>query len=198
MGNPAASDPLPYGVILAGGEGRRMGGQDKAFIPFAGQPLIVHAMARLAPQVAALAISAQGDAARFSRFDLPVLPDPVAGRQGPLAGILAAMIWAGHHGARHVVCVPVDGPFLPVDLARRLGCAAVPRLAICADRQHPTFGVWPSDLAQPLHDFLASGAVPRLRDFAAAVRAEWVDIPVPEAFENLNSPEDLARAERRQ
>ncbi|MGL5010390.1 MAG: NTP transferase domain-containing protein, partial [Paracoccaceae bacterium] len=77
-----------FGVILAGGQGLRMGGADKALLPLAGQPLLAHVIARLEPQVERLAVSANGDAARLAAFSLPVLPDDDAS-MGPLSGILA-------------------------------------------------------------------------------------------------------------
>ena len=112
-----------FGVVLAGGTGQRMGGVDKAFLPLAGRSLILHVLDRFEPQVERLAISANGDPARFAAFGLKVLPD--AEILGPLAGILAAMAWASEQGADAVVSAPVDGPFLPPDL--------VPRLCLASD-----------------------------------------------------------------
>lgn len=173
-----------------------MGGADKALLPLAGKPLIDHVLARLAPQVGAVAISLADDAARGGLAGLPctILTDSVAGRLGPLAGILAGMDWAAGLGARHLVAVPVDGPFLPADLVRRLEPGPAPRLASAGGRQHPTFGVWPVALRGDLRDFLTSGAVPRLRDFAHRAGAVWVEFADAGAFDNLNTPEDLRRA----
>lgn len=186
-----------FGVILAGGQGRRMGGVDKALLPLAGRPLIAHVRDRLEPQVEGLAISANGEAARF-RLGLPVLPDGIGA--GPLAGICAALDWAGAQGATAVVSVPVDAPFLPGDLCPRLCLAAeaAPEglaLARAGGRVHPTFGLWPVGLLGPLRAFLASGAKPKVMDFAAAHGAAEATFPDPVAFENLNTPEELARAE---
>jgi molybdopterin-guanine dinucleotide biosynthesis protein A len=198
MEKRAEYDPLPYGVILAGGEGRRMGGADKALLTLGGTPLIDHCLMRFAPQVAKVAISAAGDPARFAPYGLPVIADPDFGmdaRKGPLAGIAAAMIWAHGAGASHIACVPVDGPNLPRDLVVRLGCASVPRLALSGGRQHPTYGIWPVSLSRRLAQFLLSGAPPRLRDFAAAAGAQWVEFDDAASFENINTPLDLARVE---
>lgn len=186
-----------FGVILAGGQGRRMGGVDKALLPLAGRPLVAHVRDRLEPQVERLAISANGDATRFA-MGLPVLPDDQAA--GPLAGVLAALRWAGPLGATAVLSAPVDAPFLPGDLCPRLCLAAetAPEglaIARAAGRDHPTFGLWPVTLAAPLADFLASGAKPKVMDFAAAHAAAFADFPDAIAFANLNTPEDLARAE---
>lgn len=187
-----------FGVILAGGKGQRMGGADKAFLPLAGRPLVAHAIARLEPQVERLAISANGNAARFG-FGLPVLADP-AGAMGPLAGILAALNWAAPLGATAVLSAPVDGPFLPGDLCPRLCLAGENApfglaIARAGGRLHPTFGLWPVQLAGPLAQFLASGAKPKVMDFARAHAAAAADFADDGSFDNLNTPEDLARAE---
>ena len=184
-----------FGIILAGGEGRRMGA-DKALVPLAGRPLLAHVRDRLEPQVEALAVSANGDPARLVAFGLPVLPDdrPL----GPLSGILRGLRWAAGQGADALVSAPVDAPFLPGDLTPRLILAADgPGLAIAhaGDRLHPTFGLWPVALAPELAGFLASGAKPRVMDFATAHHAAIADFPDDGAFANLNTPQDLLAAE---
>ena len=184
-----------FGIILAGGQGRRMGA-DKALLPLAGRPLLAHVRDRLEPQVEALAISANGDPARLARFGLPVLADDQP--LGPLSGILAGLRWAAAQGADALVSAPVDAPFLPGDLTPRLILAADgPRLAIAraGERLHPAFGLWPVSLAPTLADFLASGAKPKVMDFAAAHHAAVAAFPDDGAFANLNTPQDLAAAE---
>jgi molybdopterin-guanine dinucleotide biosynthesis protein A len=183
-----------FGVILAGGQARRMGGADKALVALAGKSLLSRVIERFNPQVAALAISANHDPARYAAFDLPVLAD--ASSQGPLSGILSAMTWAAAGGATAVVSVPVDGPFLPPDLVPRLCLAAESAgLALASSRGalHPTFGLWPVNLAPALAAFLASGSKPRVRDFAAAHNAGLADFPDDLAFANANTPQDIAR-----
>jgi molybdopterin-guanine dinucleotide biosynthesis protein A len=187
-----------FGVILAGGQGQRMGGVDKALVPLAGAPLLAHVIARLEPQVERLVLSANGDAARFARFGLPVLPDGPGA--GPLAGVLAALRWAAPLGATAVVSAPVDGPFLPGDLCPRLCLAAenAPEglaVAQAGGRLHPTFALWPVELAEPLAAFLDSGAKPKVMDFVAAHGATEAHFAEGSGFDNLNTPEDLARAE---
>ncbi|MEM9765999.1 MAG: molybdenum cofactor guanylyltransferase MobA [Pseudomonadota bacterium] len=195
------------GVILAGGLARRMGGGDKALLEVAGQPLLGHVIARLAPQVEALALNANGDAARFERFALPVLADTVEGFAGPLAGVLAGMRWAAEAGYTHVASAAGDTPFFPPDLVARLSAALGERdrIAIAATEdprrgglaEHPTFGLWPVDLADDLEAAL-KGDMRKVIVWASrhgcarAVFPEGAAMP----FFNVNTPEDLAEAGR--
>ena len=186
-----------FGVILAGGSGRRMGGRDKAFEMLGGQSLLSHVQSRFTPQVEQLAISANGDASRFGTA-VAVLADEAS--HGPLSGILAALDWAAPLGATAVVSVAVDTPFLPADLVPRLclaaeGSAGGVAIAASGGVDHPTFGLWPIGLRGDLGNFLASGVKPRVMDFAhshGAMRAEFGD---GGAFVNLNTPDELAAAE---
>ena len=182
-----------FGIILAGGQSRRMG-TDKALTSLAGHSLLSHVLARFEPQVETLALSANGDPARFAWLGLPVLPDDTS--HGPLSGILAALTWAAPLGATAVVSVPVDGPFLPPDLVPRLCLAAEPggaALAASPNGWHPTYGLWPVTLAAALAAFLASGAKARIRDFATIHGAGIARFPDDLAFANANTPDDLAR-----
>jgi molybdenum cofactor guanylyltransferase len=185
-----------FGVILAGGEGRRMG-KDKAFVALAGRPLIAHVLDRLEPQVERVLISANGDASRFAGFGCPVVADDTP--QGPLSGVLAVLAVAAKAGATHLVSTPVDTPFLPGDLVPQLLLAAetAPEglaLAFDATGDHPATALWPVGLAPALAAFLAGGEakVTRFTDAHGAARAAFPD---PRAFLNLNTPEDLAAAE---
>lgn len=185
-----------FGVILAGGAGRRMGGVDKATLRLAGRSLVSHAVDRLEPQVERLAISANGDPARLSALGLPVLAD--AQSQGPLSGVVAALDWAAPLGATSLVTVAVDTPFFPGDLVPRLIMASDPSgiaLARSGGNDHPTFGLWPVTLRDDLRVFLASGVKASVRAFADARGAARADFPDDGSFLNLNTPEDLSRAE---
>lgn len=185
-----------FGVILAGGEGTRMGGVDKALLPLAGQPLLAHVSARFMPQVADLALSANGDATRFAGFGLPVLPDDRA--QGPLSGVLAALEWAAATGADAVATVAVDTPFFPCDLVPRLWLAGDGGAAIASSggRLHPTFALWPIGARHDLRAWLAAGEA-RLMGFARAQNAAEAGFAMttPDPFYNINTRADLAQAE---
>jgi molybdenum cofactor guanylyltransferase len=186
-----------FGVILAGGQARRMGGADKAFAQLAGKPLIAHVLDRLEPQVERVLISANGGPDRFAGFGCTVVAD--ANPQGPLSGVLAALAEAAEAGATHLVSVPVDTPFLPGDLVPQLLLAAEGSpeglaLAAAADGVHPATALWPVALAPALARFLAEGEakVTRFTDAHQAARAQFPDA---RAFLNLNTPQDLAAAE---
>jgi molybdopterin-guanine dinucleotide biosynthesis protein A len=171
-----------------------MAGADKALADLGGQSLLTHVSQRFAPQVQSLALSANGDPARFAAYGLPVLPDDDS--KGPLSGILQALLWATPLGATAVVSVPVDGPFLPPDLVPRLCLAAEgPGLAMaaCHGSVHPTFAIWPVTLAPALAALLTSGAKARVRDFALSHHAALADFPDDLAFANANTAQDLTR-----
>jgi molybdopterin-guanine dinucleotide biosynthesis protein A len=191
-------------MILAGGLASRMGGGDKGLLPLCGRRLIDHVIDRLAPQVAALALNANDDPARFAALGLPVIPDPVPDRQGPLAGLLAGLDWADGLGAAAMVSVPADTPFLPRDLVARLQAAAGPEgLAIAASpdakgrlRAHPVCGLWPVALRPQLRAALAAGER-RVGPWAETqgARLARFDAGPPDPFFNVNTPADLAAAE---
>jgi len=194
----------PPGVILAGGRATRMGGGDKGLRAVDGQPLIDRVIARLGPQCGGLAINANGDPARFARFGLPVLPDSLPDRPGPLAGVLAGLDWAAERGARAIVTAAADTPFFPTDLAARLQAAAGPSglcLAGSADatgrmQRHPTFGLWPVALREDLRTALAGGLrkIVIWTDAHGAGLATFDSAPF-DPFFNVNTPEDIATAE---
>lgn len=193
------------GVILAGGQARRMGGGDKPLQPLGGRPLLAHVIDRLAPQVAGLAISANGNPSRFAAFGLPVIADTLPDHPGPLAGILAGMDWARwlDPSIRDIVTVPGDAPFLPHDLVARLTAArdaagAQIACAASAGRVHPVAGLWPLSLHDDLRRALADEGLRKMTDFTARYRlalADFATDPV-DPFLNVNTPDDLATAGR--
>ena len=192
------------GVVLAGGLSRRMGGGDKGLKLLAGRPILAHIIERAAPQVAALALNANGDAARFAAFGLPVVADSVPDFAGPLAGVLAGLDWAAAHvpGATHVASFAGDAPFLPRDLVARLAAALAQGHALAcaasAGRAHPVFGLWPLALRQMLRRAVAEEGVRKVDAWTARydlVTVEFATAPI-DPFFNANQPADLAEAER--
>lgn len=192
------------GVILAGGRATRMGGGDKGLRQVAGRRLIDHVIARLGPQVAGMAINANGDPARLAEFGLAVLPDSLPDHPGPLAGVLAGMDWAAGQGARAIVTAAADTPFFPRDLVAQLQAAAGPSgLALAASqdnegryRRQPTFGLWPVALRDDLRAALQGGLrkIVLWTDSHGAGQARFDAAPF-DPFFNVNTPEDILRAE---
>lgn len=177
-----------------------MGGVDKALLPLAGRPLLAHGIAALAPQVDRLVLSANGDPVRFAAFGLEILPDPLPDHPGPLAGILAGL--DALNGEAWLVSAPADAPLLPHDLVSRLlarqadtGSRAV--FAASGTRTHPVTALWAADLALELRAYLLAGErrVGWFLAQAGAASATWDAVP-EDPFTNINTPEDLARAER--
>ena len=183
-----------------------MGRGDKSLALLGGKSLLAHAIDRLRPQVPALILNANGDPERFSAFGLPVVPDSVAGLVGPLAGILAGMLWARENlpEIRHVAVVATDTPFIPADLVARLHTALdedhTIAIARYGDRDYPVFGVFPVTLAEDLESFLGESRNLAVmawldRHRTAAVIFDPADSQSSNPFFNINTPDDLAKAE---
>jgi molybdenum cofactor guanylyltransferase len=192
------------GVLLAGGLSRRMGGGDKCLRPLGSSTILAHVIARAAPQVAALALNANGDPARFAQYRLPIVADSIPGFAGPLAGVLAGLDWAAANGAgaSHVVSFATDAPFLPRDLVARFVAARALEGAdlVCAasgGRSHPVFGLWPVALRDELRRAMSEEGIRKVDAWTSRYRLAVVDYPADpfDPFFNTNRPDDLAVAE---
>ena len=192
------------GIILAGGRAQRMGGGDKCLRRLGPVAILDHVVARARPQVAALALNANGDPARFAGFGLPVVRDASEGYLGPLAGILAGLDWAGSAfpEATHLASFPADSPFLPRDLVERLAAAleregATTACAMSRGRRHPVFGLWPRAMAEVLRHALEVEGLRRVEEWADRCGAVYPEFAAPgiDPFFNVNRPEDLTLAE---
>ncbi len=191
------------GIVLAGGESRRMG-RDKALVSLASRPLIAWTVDRLGPQCGLMAVSRHDGLLDGWATQLPLLTDGDAGRAGPLAGVLAGLDWAAaiEPGATHAVTVAVDTPFLPRDLVLRLTEAratAGRQAAVAASggRRHPVAALWPIAARHALRAALLGEGLRRVGLFLDRLDPAVVDWPTEpsDPFANLNGPEDLAAAD---
>jgi molybdopterin-guanine dinucleotide biosynthesis protein A len=179
------------GIVLAGGQGRRMGGVDKGLQVLGGKPMIEHVIARLAPQVDEIVINANQNLERYAQFGHPVAPDVTGGFAGPLAGLQA-----GLRAAKNplVVTAPCDSPFLPVDLVARLrGALGEHQLAVAktGDQPHPVFALVRRDILDHLTAYLASGGR-KIDAWYASLKVIEVNFDdEAEAFSNINTREEL-------
>jgi molybdopterin-guanine dinucleotide biosynthesis protein A len=191
------------GLLLAGGQSRRMGGGDKALRLLGGMSLLDRVIERLRPQVDALVLNANGDPARFTRFALPVVADSVPGFAGPLVGVLAGLDWTASRrpDCPYVVSAATDAPFLPVDLVARLAegldeARADLACAASGGRSHPVFGLWPVRLRDDLRRAVVDQGIRKVDLWTA--RHQVTTVPFPDQpvdpFFNANRPEDLETA----
>ncbi|WP_164962111.1 molybdenum cofactor guanylyltransferase MobA [Rubrivivax sp. JA1026] len=189
MAATAISRDEVTGLVLAGGLGRRMGGVDKGLLAWQGRPLAQHALQRLAPQVGALAVSANRHLDTYAGFGVPVLTDTLPGSLGPLAGLLAGL---RHARTRWLAVVPCDAPYFPVDLVARLaaGLGGAPIGYARAARTHPVFCLVDTALAETLEAALAGGER-RVEHWLRASGGVAVDFDDEAAFANFNTPETL-------
>lgn len=185
-------------VILAGGKGRRMGGEDKGLVEFAGSPLILHVLSAIEPQADYLVINANRNQEQYAAFDYPVITDTLSGFQGPLAGFLAAMKTIT---TPDMVSVPCDGPMLPPDLVERLVTArreAAADIAVAHDgnRLQPVYALIPTRLQGSLEAFLQTGErkIDRWYGMHNMVQADFSDIP--DTFININTPGERDRLQK--
>ncbi|MFP3341824.1 molybdenum cofactor guanylyltransferase MobA [Halomonas sp. SIMBA_159] len=187
------------GMILAGGEGRRMGGRDKGLEPFAGLPLVAHTVKRFDGQVQELMINANRNSDAYALFADRVIEDAEGGFKGPLMGI-----YSGLRAAQTpwLLVAPCDSPALPHDLVARMvsgitqaGVEHDIAVAFDGERLHPVVALLRTSLADDLATTLAEGERKIDRWYA---RHAWCRVDMsdcPEAFANLNTEEEKARLE---
>lgn len=186
------------GLVLAGGQGSRMDYADKAFMQLDNRPCIDWVITRLKGQCSGIAISANGDAQRFSAWDYPVLADTIHD-VGPLAGLLSGLEWAEAAGFDMLLSVPVDTPGIPVNLAKTL--LPAPSYATYGRQQHSLVALWPVCAARALLAAQLTGMTEQNRKqktrvctLAQALDAQPVDfmpLSSSDPFLNINTPEDL-------
>jgi molybdopterin-guanine dinucleotide biosynthesis protein A len=199
--------PPTFGLVLAGGLARRMGGGDKARIEIGGVTILDRVLATLSAQTIGIIINANGDPKRFSDTGCTVVPDNVEGYPGPLAGILAGLDWLAkqNNGVEWLISVPGDCPFLPDDLVERLhqarrkiGAGVPLACARSGEWRHPVVGLWPLALRANLRKALVDEDLRKIEVWTARhgiAIADWPVEPI-DPFFNVNTKEDAAEAER--
>jgi molybdopterin-guanine dinucleotide biosynthesis protein A len=194
------------GVVLAGGQGSRMGGVDKGVQRLNGEPLALHVLRRLTPQTGAMLISANRSIEIYTQIGMPfharVITDTFADFPGPLAGIAAAL-----HAANtaFVLTAPCDAPFVDTQLAERLAdalSAAQADIAFASvqdaageRRQHPVFALLRTALGADLDACIRAGER-KVRAWYARHKAVEVTFADERAFYNINDLQQLADLER--
>ncbi|WP_301585610.1 molybdenum cofactor guanylyltransferase MobA [Halomonas alkaliantarctica] len=187
------------GMILAGGEGRRMGGRDKGLEPFAGLPLVAHVAKRFDGQVAELMINANRNTDAYALFATRVIEDAEGGFKGPLMGIYSGLRAAE---TPWLLVAPCDSPALPHDLVNRMVAGISSEsgeydiaVAFDGERLHPVVALLRTSLADDLANALAEGERKIDRWYA---RHSWCKVDMsdcPETFANLNTEEEKSRLE---
>jgi len=182
------------GIVLAGGQGRRMGSVDKGLQLLHGKAMVAHAIARLAPQVSEILINANQNLETYAAFGHRVVPDAIGGFAGPLAGLHAGLGAAAHP---LVLTVPCDSPFLPMDLFSRLhGALGQCDLAVArtGDQPHPVFALVRVSVKKNLEKFLSAGGR-KIDAWYSTLKV--IEVPFDDeadAFRNINTRAELDQA----
>lgn len=178
-------------VILAGGKGRRMDGEDKGLVKLENRPLIEYVIDAISPQVETIILNANRNQELYARYGYPVVSDTLLDYQGPLAGFICAL---KSSTTSHIVTLPCDGPFVPTDLVERLICALTENNAEIAvahdgDRMQPVYSLIPTTLSNSLNAFLDSGER-KIDLWYKQHRVALADFSgCPETFRNINTAE---------
>ena len=187
------------GLVLAGGLGSRMGGEDKGLMVLAGRPMVDHVLEALRPQVGTLLISANRNRERYAAFGHPVIADAVDGYLGPLAGVFTAL---QRCTTEFLVTAPCDAPLIAPDLVARLYAACTQAgadVAVASDgkSRQPVFLLLRKTLSPSLGSFLAGGGR-KAHAWLGELRAAEADLSdQPDTFLNINDPAELERVEAR-
>ncbi len=194
MTNPEAVT----GVILAGGEARRMGGRDKGLIEISGRPMIEFIINAFEPQVDTLLINANRNEEHYAAYGHPVIADELSGYNGPLAGMASCLRVVS---TEYMATLPCDSPFVPADLVTRLYRQLVEddadiSVAHNGERLQPVFSLMKSSLIDSLQSYLASGERKIDRWYARHRMTETDFSDRPETFINVNTPEEIEEIEK--
>lgn len=185
-------------VILAGGKGSRLGGQDKGLVLYQGKPLVEHILERIKPQVGNILINANRNHDTYRAYGYPVINDTMRDYQGPLAGFSAAMQVIK---TEYMITLPCDSPLIPDDLVGRLIASLQDNPSSIAvahngQRLQPMHALIPVKLQNSLNKFLANGdrKVALWHTQHHYIATDFSDIP--QAFANINTEEQRLSMEQ--
>lgn len=188
------------GLILAGGQSRRMGGTDKSFVPLNGKPLIQLVIDRAGAQVDVLAINTNSKNSRYSDFGLPLVADVIAGFQGPLAGLQAGLTWLQTQDAEWLATFACDTPYVPMTCVETLRAAVDGNdkraaYAVYREKRHPIIGLWHQDLLDAVDTWLTNEGRMMMAfvDEIGAVGVDFTEMST-DPFVNINTLSDLTTA----
>src|ERR1700682_6392874 len=184
------------GIVLAGGQGRRMGSVDKGLALLLGRPMAAHVIERFAPQVGEILINANRNMTEYMALGHAVIPDAIGGYAGPLAGLHVGLTHAAHP---LVATVPCDSPFLPLDLVARLSSALSHDAADIAvartfEQPHPVFALVRRSVLPHLTQFLQEGGRKIDAWYATLKATEVAFDDQADAFRNINTADELRQA----
>lgn len=187
------------GVILAGGQARRMGGEDKGLIVLGNKPMVEYIIDIFQPQVANLLINANRNQSVYAEYGTQVISDDLSGYCGPLAGMASAMTKIE---TNYLVTTPCDSPFIPLDLVKRLAIPFINKeneisVAHDGERIQPVFCMLKSSVQHSLNSYLQSGErkIDRWFEQHKTTLVDFSD--TPETFENINTQEDIVQAQKK-
>lgn len=185
-------------AIIAGGRSSRMGGAEKSFAVIGGKRILDLITERLAPQADEIVINANGDISRFATTGLTVVADVLTDVGTPLSGLHASLAWASRAGFDLLLTTPSDCPFIPLDLVQRLRGREAAAIAASGGQPHYLTGLWPASLLPALEAAIRHEGLFRVKDWVSHAGAAAIEWPVSpyDPFFNVNTPEELAEAER--
>jgi molybdopterin molybdotransferase len=185
------------GLILAGGQSRRMGGQDKGLIAFKGKRLVDHVFGKLTPQVGGVLINTNQNHDEYKSFGVRVVSDAFTGHAGPLAGLHAGLAVSRRP---YLMTVPCDSPFFPADLVERLfdslaSAGVQVAVAVTGEQPHPVFALVRRNLYDHLSEFMKGGGR-KIDEWYSTLKIAQVDFGDEVLFGNINTPEELEAYEQ--
>ena len=188
---------------MAGGKSRRMGGQDKAFVLLNKKPMLSHVIDRLNKQTKNIVLNSNKNPEVFKSFKIKVMSDTVKDFPGPLAGVLSGMEWFNieNKKIKWVLSVPIDSPFFPLDLIKKLHFSlknSNKLIAVAKSNKkiHPVFALWNMSLLNPIKNAI-NNDIRKIDLFTEPYQPQIVDfVSKIDPFFNINTPEDLKMAEK--